>query len=122
MPSPLAATVRTTGGSHPAEGADGRTGGRADAAKGEGTDELLAALDRHHDWLAGSGSLEERRRRRMLERTREVVDRAARRWMWSETQAEQVISERLDQVVDGTLSPYDVAGEVLEGLKQGARL
>jgi LAO/AO transport system kinase len=92
------------------------------AAKGEGIDDLLAALDRHHEWLARSGSLEERRRRRMLERTREVVERAARRWMWRETQAEQLISERLDQVVEGTLSPYDVATEVLDSLKQGARL
>ena len=39
-----------------------------------------------------------------------------------ETQAEQLISERLDQVVEGTLSPYEVASEVLDGLKQGARL
>ena len=92
------------------------------AAKGEGIDDLIAALDRHHEWLARSGSLEDRRRRRMLERTREVVERAARRWMWRETQAEQVISERLDRVVEGTLSPYDVATEVLDGLKQGARL
>jgi LAO/AO transport system kinase len=92
------------------------------AVKGEGIAELIAALDRHHDWLARSGSLEERRRRRMLERTREVVERAARRWMWRETQAEQVISERLDRVVEGTLSPYEVATEVVDGLKQGARL
>jgi LAO/AO transport system kinase len=92
------------------------------AAKGEGIEEIVGALDRHHEWLARSGTLEARRRRRMLERTREVVDRAARRWMWGETQAEQVISERLDQVMDGRLSPYDVATEVLDGLKQGARL
>ena len=92
------------------------------AAKGEGIEELLAALERHHEWLAQSGTLEERRRRRMLERTREVVDRAARRWMWGETQAEQLIGERLDQVMDGRLSPYDVATEVLDGLKQGARI
>jgi LAO/AO transport system kinase len=92
------------------------------AVKGEGIDDLIAALDRHHEWLSRSGSLEERRRRRMLERTREVVERAARRWIWRETRAEQVISERLDQVVEGTLSPYDVATEVLDGLKQGARL
>jgi LAO/AO transport system kinase len=92
------------------------------AAKGEGIDDLIAALDRHHEWLARSGSLEDRRRRRMLERTREVVERAARRWMWRETQAEQMISERLDQVVEGVLSPYDVATEVLDSLKQGARL
>jgi LAO/AO transport system kinase len=92
------------------------------AAKGEGVDELIAALDRHHEWLTRSGSLEERRRRRMLERTREVVERAARRWMWQETQAEQVIGQRLDQVVEGRLSPYEVATEVVDGLKQGARL
>jgi hypothetical protein len=58
----------------------------------------------------------------MLERTREVVERAARRWMWRETQVEQLITERLDRVVEGTLSPYDVATEVVDGLKQGARL
>lgn len=92
------------------------------AAKGEGVGELIAALDRHHEWLGLSGTLEQRRRRRMLERTREVVDRAARRWMWGETHAEQLISDRLDQVVEGRLSPYDVATEVLDGLKQGARL
>jgi LAO/AO transport system kinase len=92
------------------------------AAKGEGTDGLIAALDRHQEWLAQSGTLEQRRRRRMLDRTREVVDRAARRWIWHETQAEQLISDRLDEVVEGRLSPYDVATEVLDGLKQGARL
>jgi LAO/AO transport system kinase len=92
------------------------------AAKGEGTDTLLAAIERHHEWLAGSGTLEARRRRRMLDRTREVVDRAVHRWIWQETQAEQLISDRLDEVVEGRLSPYDVAAEVLDGLKQGARI
>jgi LAO/AO transport system kinase len=92
------------------------------AAKGEGIDQVIAALEQHHEWLALSGTLDQRRRRRLLERTREVVDRVARRWMWGETQVEQVISDRLDQVVDGRLSPYDVATEVLDGLKQGARL
>jgi hypothetical protein len=58
----------------------------------------------------------------MLERTHEVVDRAARRWVWDETRAEQLISDRLDLMVEGRLSPYDVAIEVLDGLKQGARL
>jgi LAO/AO transport system kinase len=92
------------------------------ASKGDGIDQLMAALDRHHEWLGRSGTLEARRRRRMVERTREVVDRAARRWMWDETHAEQLISDRLEQMVDGKLSPYDVATEVLDGLKQGARL
>ncbi len=92
------------------------------AVKGEGTPALIEGLDRHHDWLTRSGELEERRRRRLLQRTREVVDRATRRWVWDETRADRLIAERLDEVVEGRLSPYEVAAEVLEGLKQGERI
>ena len=92
------------------------------AAKGEGIPELVTALDRHHDYLQQSGELERRRRRRLSDRTREVVDRATQRWIWEETRAEQLIGERLDQVVAGRMSPYDVAAEVLDGLKQGTRI
>lgn len=94
----------------------------ATAAKGEGIPELVAALDRHHGYLTESGELERRRRRRLSDRTREVVDRATRKWLWEESRAEQLIDARLDQVVAGRMSPYDVAAEVLDGLKQGARL
>jgi LAO/AO transport system kinase len=92
------------------------------AAKGEGIPDLVAALDRHHEYLIQSGELERRRRRRLSDRTREVVDRATQKWIWEETRAEQLIGERLDQVVAGQLSPYEVAAEVLVGLKQGARI
>jgi LAO/AO transport system kinase len=94
----------------------------ASAVKGEGIDDLVAALDRHHQWLSQSGELDQRRRRRMLERTREVVDRATRKWVWEETRAEQLISERLDQVAEGRLSPYELAQDVLEELKQGEKI
>jgi LAO/AO transport system kinase len=92
------------------------------AVKGEGVDQLVTALDTHHDWLTTSGELEQRRRRRLLERTREVVDRATRRWVWEETRAEQLIAERLDEVAAGRLSPYELAQEVLDELKQGERI
>ncbi len=113
---------------------DGRTGESANsgawenpvlltsAAKGDGIQELVAALDKHHDYLTASGELDRRRRRRLSDRTREVVDRATQKWIWEETRAEQLIGQRLDQVVAGELSPYDVAAEVLDGLKQGARI
>jgi GTPase len=91
------------------------------AAKGEGVAELIGALDRQHEWLASSGELAQRRRRRLLDRTREVVDRATRRWLWEETGAERQVAGRLEDLVEGRLSPYDVAAEVVDGLKQGAR-
>jgi LAO/AO transport system kinase len=92
------------------------------AVRGEGVNDLVMALDRHHEWLNRCGMLAERRRQRLLDRTREVVDRATRRWLWDETRAEQLIADRLDELVAGRLSPYDVASEVLEGLKQGERI
>jgi GTPase len=92
------------------------------AIKGEGLPDLVAILDQHHEWLAGSGELDLRRRRRLLERTREVVERATRRWLWEETRAEQLITDRLDEVAGGRLSPYELAAEVVEELKQGERI
>jgi len=92
------------------------------AAKGDGVAELMEALDRHHAWLAASGTLDARRRRRLLDRTREVVERATRRWIWDETRADERIAERLDEIVAGRVSPYEVAAEVLDGLKQGERI
>ena len=92
------------------------------ATNGDGVPELLTALDRHHEWLGAAGVLAVRRRRRLLDRTREVVNRATRRWIWEETRAESLISERLDEVVEGRLSPYDVATEVLDGIRQGERI
>jgi LAO/AO transport system kinase len=92
------------------------------AVKGEGIPELVTALDRHHEWLSSSGELEQRRRRRLLERTREVVDRATRKWVWEETRAEQLINDRLDEVAGGKLSPYELAQDVLEELRQGERI
>jgi LAO/AO transport system kinase len=92
------------------------------AVKGEGIDQLVAGLDRHYEWLTSSGELQQRRRRRLLERTHEVVDRATRRWVWEETRAEQLIAERMDEVEQGRLSPYELAMDVLEELKQGERI
>jgi LAO/AO transport system kinase len=92
------------------------------AVKGEGTGELLDRLDRHFEWMTASGTLVERRRLRLYQRTREVVDRAARQWIWTETMADQMIGERLDEVVSGDASPYEIAAQVLESLKQGARV
>jgi len=92
------------------------------ASKGEGIDQLTDGLDRHHHWLTASGELEQRRRQRLLERTREVVDRATRRWLWQETQAERVVRGRLDEVAQGRLSPYSLAAEIVDGLRQGERV
>ena len=79
------------------------------ATKADGVPALIDALERHHRWLTESGELDRRRRDRLAARTREVVDRATRRWVWEETRAERLMRERLDDVAAGRLSPYELA-------------
>jgi LAO/AO transport system kinase len=90
------------------------------AVKEDGIAGLAEALDRHLAWLVSTGELEQRRRRRTRDRTREVVERAARRWIWDDTETQQLIDARLDDVMAGRTNPYEVATEVLDGLRQGS--
>jgi len=89
------------------------------ASRGEGIPRLVTALDQHHEFLERSGKLQERRKRRLAARTRAVVNRAIRQWVWDETQAEDLLARRLDDVAAGTRSPYEVAAEVLEQVRNG---
>ena len=89
------------------------------ASTGQGVDELVAALDRHHAYLEASGQLVERRRRRLAARTRAVLERGVQRWLVEATRAEELLRQRLDEVADGRRSPYDVAAEILDQVKTG---
>jgi len=90
------------------------------ATTGQGVVELVAALDRHRTWLEASGAFRTRRRARLAERTRAAVDRAVHQWIWRETGAEELLARRLDEVLEGGRSPYDVAAEILDQVKSGA--
>ncbi|HWA15797.1 MAG TPA: methylmalonyl Co-A mutase-associated GTPase MeaB [Gemmatimonadales bacterium] len=89
----------------------------ATASQGEGIAAVVDGLEQHHQWLLRSGSLVERRRARLLDRTREVVNRAVRAWLWNETTVQQQIEARLDALSAGQVSPYEVANDVMDGLK-----
>src|SRR5207237_7244050 len=90
------------------------------ASRGEGIAELAAVLDRHYAYLEASGRLAERRRRRLAARTRAVLERAVQRWLVEATRAEELLAQRLDEVVAGRRSPYDVAAEIPDQVKAGA--
>jgi LAO/AO transport system kinase len=90
------------------------------ASRGEGIADLAAALDRHYAYLEASGRLAERRRQRLAARTRAVLERAVQRWLVEATRAEELLAQRLDEVVEGRRSPYDVAAEILDQVKAGA--
>ena len=86
------------------------------AAKGEGVDKLIEALDKHYALWESSGKLVERRSLRAEVRTREVIERQVRRWLWSDGQKEE-LDAVLKEVADGVRSPYDAAAAVVARLQ-----
>ncbi len=92
----------------------------ASAAKSEGVAAIVAAVTAHYAAIEATGELTKRRRRRLALRTREVVSRAVERWVWREATTEALIADRIDDMVAGRTSPYEVAALVVAGLKEGA--
>ena len=90
------------------------------ATTGEGTEAVVEALERHRAFLEASGRLAARQRERLAERTRAAMERAVRRGVWHETPAEELLAARLDDVIGGRRTPYDVAAEILGQVKAGA--
>ncbi len=84
------------------------------ASQGDGVPELVAALDRHFAFASGNGSLEQRRSKRMVLRTREVMDRAVKRWLWSAQKDE--MDAILKDVESGGASPYEAAAALVARL------
>ena len=83
------------------------------ASEREGIGELLDALDRHHDHMAATGLLEQRRREHLLEQTRAVLVRRAER------EAEALWAARRgdyeEALAEGRTTPYAVADALAEG-------
>ena len=115
---------------------DGRTVGRSDkkrsqadgweppvlatvATTGEGVAELVTALDRHRAYLESSGRLAVRRRERLAERTRAVVERGLRQWVWDDTPAAELLAQQVEEMAEGRRSPYEVAADILEQVRSG---
>ena len=92
---------------------------RTNAQSGDGIDELRATLDRHSVYLSESGELSRRRRRRLGERVRGVVDREMKRVAWERGPGEGMLAESLDALESGDESPYSVAARIVRALGVG---
>ncbi len=83
------------------------------AEKGTGTEELIAAVDRHFDYLESSGALRARRRERLRERVVEVVEYGVKRRLWRDESTSAWIDEQLPAMESGATTPFAVAEELL---------
>jgi LAO/AO transport system kinase len=83
------------------------------AAKDEGIEELVEALDRHFHYLERSGTLRERRRARLRERVVEVAEDRMRRRLWSDSETNDWLEARLPALESGEATPFAVADALL---------
>jgi LAO/AO transport system kinase len=84
------------------------------ATKGEGIDELWAAIAKHRAYQEEKGLLEARRRRRIEREIREIVGERFRARV--ENECTDLLRELTDQVIDRKLDPYAAADRLITSL------
>ena len=84
------------------------------AATGEGIGDLAAAIERHREWLAGSGQLDVRRRARASTEISALALAGLRQRM-GDLPGESRLDELAARVAAGELDPYAAADELLSG-------
>jgi LAO/AO transport system kinase len=94
---------------------------RTVAQDGTGVEELAATLERHRGYLEESGELSRRRRRRLAERVRAVVERRLRRLAWEDGRGEEILADSLPALESGEESPYSVAARIVLALRPPAQ-
>ena len=82
------------------------------ASRGEGIDELMAALDKHQGWLEQSGRLDARRRIRAADEI-EAIAVTALRTRIGDLRGGTLLDELAGQVVAGELDPYSAADQLV---------
>ena len=85
------------------------------AARAEGVDEVVAAIDRHREHLESSGELDSRRLRRTRDEI-EAIAVTALREKWRGVHENAALDELADEVVEGNSDPYAAADLLLESL------
>ncbi|MFD7019446.1 methylmalonyl Co-A mutase-associated GTPase MeaB [Streptomyces sp. NPDC059161] len=89
------------------------------AARGEGIDEVVEALEKHHAWMAEHGVLAERRRARAAHEVETIAVTALRERIGS-LHGDRRLDALAARIVDGDLDPYAAADNLVAGLTEQA--
>lgn len=93
---------------------------RTVAPKGEGLDELVDAIGRHHDWLTEHGELRARRLHRASSEIEAIAVRALREEM-GDLHGGDALDRNAASVVAGETDPYTAADDLIAGLKRNGK-
>jgi len=85
------------------------------AARGEGIDELVQALEKHRAWMDEHGELTLRRQRRAAQEVETIAVTALRRRI-GDLHGDQRLDSLAQRVAHGELDPYRAADELVAGV------
>lgn len=86
---------------------------KAIASEGHGTGDIVKKIFQHRDYLHATDGLQKRVEQRLHCHIKEIVEKTICTELWQETGTEQLTSS-IRSVLDGDLSPYDVARSIVD--------
>jgi len=87
---------------------------RAEAVRGEGTEELADKLAEHRAYIESEGTLSQRRRRNLMNEVLAIATFRMRRELEASIREDPDVQELLDRVVSRELDPASAATRILE--------
>ncbi|MFI1155492.1 methylmalonyl Co-A mutase-associated GTPase MeaB [Streptomyces sioyaensis] len=88
------------------------------AARGEGVDEVVEALEKHRAWMEERGVLAERRRARAAHEVETIAVTALRERI-GDLRGDRRLDALAERIVSGETDPYRAADELVDGLTNG---
>jgi LAO/AO transport system kinase len=87
---------------------------KTEAGRGEGVEELAEQIERHRGHIEAEGTLEERRRRNLMNEVMALATHRLRRRLEASVRDDPSFGELLDDVVERRLDPASAAARLLE--------
>lgn len=89
---------------------------KAIASENKGIDEIANEIDRHNSFMINKNLFNVKREKQSKVRIREIVEHKLKDELWSET-GENSLNSSLQKVVLGSLSPYQIAEDIIQEFK-----
>jgi LAO/AO transport system kinase len=90
---------------------------KAVASENKGVEEIAAEIEKHRNYLTSGGYLFEKRKENYRVRIKEIVETLVKEEIWKPAR-EEALNRAINDVVEGIVSPYQVAESLLSDFKK----
>ncbi len=91
------------------------------ATEDEGVEELVVAIESHASYLSKTGRLEDERKKKLLLRIHELIEKRIRSHLKENIMPERDIIKLLDKMYERKLNPYRIAGRIARRIIRAGR-